>query len=143
MSPTVEKILIDVCQNARLSIEQVLDELRSEAAEQAAERQKMNDVRVAVRSYLELKQDDASIFRLLKKYYDIDSITEASEIISKAKFSAQIINLRLYCEENGMPAGTFRQWAKDNQLEEKLKSNSKLLDMSPEKLKANIENKRN
>lgn len=79
------------------------------------------------------------MYRLLQKHFKVDSIAEATEYIRAAKYTSQIIRLREYQEKNGMTAGAFRQYAIDYQLEEKLKTNPKLLDMSPEKLKAHIE----
>lgn len=139
MNPTLNRILQEVCSAAGTGVQQFLDDYCLEAEAAAKERQRTSDIKAAVLSFIDLKVDEATMYRLLQKHFKVDSISEATEYIHAAKFSSQIIRLREYQEKNGMTAGAFRQYAKDHRLEEQLKANPKLLDMSPEKLKAYIE----
>ena len=106
---------------------------------EAQERQKNRDIELAVKAFLELKQSDVEIYRLLEKYYKIDSISEAEVLIKKVKVSSQIIKLREYMETKGMPSSEFRTYAKEHNLEVKLHENPKMLDMTAGKLKEAIE----
>ena len=139
MNPTLNRILQEACSVAGTGVQQFLNDYCFEAETAAKERQRTSDIKAAVRSFIDLKADEATMYRLLQKHFKVDNISEATEYIHAAKFSYQIIRLREYQEENGMTAGAFRQYAIGHQLEEKLKTNPELLDMSPEKLKAFIE----
>ena len=139
MNPKLTHILQEVCSAAGTGVQQFLDDYCLEAETAAKERQKVADIKAAVLSFIELKTDEATIYRLLQKHFKVDSIAEATEYICAAKHTSQIIRLREYQEKNGMTAVAFRQYAIDHRLEEQLKTNPKLLDMSPEKLKSYIE----
>lgn len=141
MNPTIAHILHEACSATGMGVQQFLDDYCFDAKESAKERQRSSDIKAAVLSFIDLKTDEATMYRLLQKHFKVDSISEATEYIHAAKFSSQIICLREYQEKNGMTARAFWQYVKDYQLEEKLKTNPKLLDMSPEKLKAYIEKK--
>lgn len=106
---------------------------------EAQERQRHRDIEHATKAFLELKQNDIEIYHLLKEYFDIDSINEAEIVLGKAKISSQIGKLREYMETMGMSSSEFRVYAKEHNLNEKLRYNSKLLDMTAEKLKSAIE----
>ncbi len=90
-------------------------------------------------AFLELKVKDQDIYKLLSKYFDIDSISEASGRLFSAKKSRQIKALREYCCKLGMTSREFREYAIDHNLDEKLADYERLLDMQPEKLKAIID----
>ena len=85
-----------------------------------------------------VKQDDITIYRLLDKIFGVESIKDAEEIVLQARVSHQIICLREFLTENGMSLQEFRQYSKENNLELKLKDNSKLRYLSVEKLKKEI-----
>lgn len=103
---------------------------------QAKAAQKRADINKAVCAFVELKQSDSVIYGLLNDYFGVADISEAREYVKKARIHTQIVNLRIYCTENGMTNSEFRQYAIDHALEANLKATSKLLEMSPEKLKA-------
>lgn len=100
----------------RLALEVVKRHCDSEA-EEAKEHQKIRDVELATQAFLELKQSDVEIYRLLGKYFKIDSIAEAESILKKAKVTSQIIKLREYMEAKGMSSSEFRIYAKEHNLE--------------------------
>lgn len=139
MNPTMTRILHEICSTAGIGVQQFLEDYCFEVVAGAKERQKATDIKAAILSFIDLKVDEATMYRLLQKHFKVDSISEVTEYIHAAKLTSQIIHLREYQENSGMTAGVFRQYAKDHQLEEKLKANPKLLDMPPEKLKVYIE----
>ena len=89
-------------------MQQFLDDYCLEAEAAAKERQRTSDIKAAVLSFIVLKVDEATMYRLLQKYFKVDSISEAIGYIHAAKLSSQIIRLREYQEKNGMTAGAFR-----------------------------------
>lgn len=107
--------------------------------EAAQKRQRERDISLATIAFLELKQNDADIYCLLKRCYKIDSIAEANEYLKNAKISSQIIRLREYMEAKGMSSTQFKAYAKSHSLEVMLQKNPKLLDMTAEKLKIAID----
>lgn len=102
-------------------------------------RQKLIDINSTVRAFLELNVSDVDMYKLLQKYFGVESILEAEECINKAKISFQIIKLREYLNEQGMTNSEFRRYADEHHLRIKLKNNPRLLDLSAEKLKLAIE----
>lgn len=106
---------------------------------QAKEFQRKTDIYKAVCAFVELKQPDSVIYGLLNDHFDVEDISEAREYISKARVHMQIVNLRIYCTEHGMTSSEFRQYAVDHALEAKLSSTPRLLELSPEKLKAYLD----
>lgn len=124
---------------ARDSMNEVVNRRVDEEILAAQQRQYERDVYSAVCSFLELKLSDAEIYQLLAKYFKMDSITEASEYVRDAKISRQIVKLREYLNQKHSGSFDFRQYAENYRLEEKLKNNPKLLDISAEKLRAAIE----
>lgn len=115
------------------------EDLKDEGYEDGRRYQKAIDSKAAIDAFLELRVKDQDIFRLLSEHFGIDSISEASALLKKAKINRQIIALRKYCESSGMSAGKFREYADSFKLEEKLTNDERLLDMQPDKLKAAIE----
>lgn len=132
-------ILNGVKEIARDSANEVVNKRVDEEIVDAQYRQYERDVYRVVCSFLDLKLSDAEIYRLLATHFEMDSITEASEHIRKAKVHRQIINLREYLTQQHPNSFDFRQYAKDHHLEEKLRTNPKLLDLSVEKLRVAIE----
>lgn len=117
------------------AIEQHLDK----EVEQVKEIQKNRDVYAATCAFVQLKQDDGTIYGLLSDHFGVEDISEAREYVKKARVHMQVVNLRVYCTENGMTIGEFRQYASNHALEANLKSTPRLLEMSPEKLKVYID----
>lgn len=115
------------------------DDLFNEGFDEGRDTQRKRDVESAIMAFLELKVKDQDIYKLLSKYFDIDSISEASGRLFSAKKSRQIKALRKYCCKFGMTSREFREYAIDHNLEEKLADDERLLDMQPEKLKAIID----
>ena len=77
---------------------------------------------------------------LLSKYFAVDSIDEASTLITNIKITRQIKVLRdYYKEQNIMNSREFFKYAQNNKLEELLFSEQKLLYLSPEKLKKELD----
>ena len=107
-------------------------------AKQAAEFQRIKDIKKTVMALIAVKQDDITNYRLLDKIFGVESIKDAEEIVLQARVSHQIICLREFLTENGMSLQEFRQYSKENNLELKLKDNSKLRYLSVEKLKKEI-----
>lgn len=124
---------------ARDSINEVVNKRVDEEIVDAQHRQYERDVFCAVCSFLEIKVSDTEIYRLLATHFKMDSITEASEYIRKAKVHCQIINLREHLERQNPNSFNFRQYAEDHRLEEKLRTNPRLLELSAEKLRVAIE----
>ena len=124
---------------ARDSINEVVNKRVEEEIVDAQHCQYEHDVYRTVCSFLELKVSDAEIYRLLATHFEMDSITEASEHIRKAKAHRQIINLREYLKQQHPKSFNYRQYAEDHRLEEKLQTNPRLLDLSAEKLRVAIE----
>lgn len=107
--------------------------------EDAKAYQRKRDVSQVVSAFIELKQSEVEIYRLLEKYFGIDSITEANEYLSKAKIRVQISKLREYMISQGMTRLEYKNYSKDNHIEEKLEQNPKLLEISVQKLIVEIE----
>lgn len=90
-------------------------------------------------AFIELKQDDAHIHRLLAKHFNIDSVPEIDKYIHSAKYSIVRGRLKEYCLQNGMSSGDFLFYEKNSGLRNKLLANPKLFDMSADKLKATLD----
>ena len=101
--------------------------------------QRKADIYKAVCAFVELKQPDAVIYELLNDHFAVEDISEAREYISRARIHRQIKNLRVYCTGHGMTPLEFRKYAEEHDLEERLKSTPKLLELSPEKLKVHLD----
>ena len=55
----------------------------------AVARQKENDVCCAIAAFLEMKTPENEIMRLLSKFYGVDSIAEAMELVTTVKVTNQ------------------------------------------------------
>lgn len=115
-------------------------DIRNQTWKEATSYQKKMDVQAAVRAFVELKVKDQEIYQLLSKYFGVDSISEVNEYLFHAKKPRQIKALRQLCERQGMQMEQFRTYAKQHKLEERLKENPKLLELTPEKLKDLLDN---
>lgn len=102
--------------------------------------QRRRDINSVVKMLVALGNDDGTIFSLLAEHFEIDSIHEAECLVFNARKSVQIKKLRLFYESKGLPL-SFREYAEQHGLEQKLTDNPKLLSYTPEKLMAAIEKK--
>lgn len=68
----------------------------------AVAKQKEEDVCCAITSFLDLMVSEIDIMYLLKKFYNMDSIEETTELITIVKVENQFNALRDYLNELGM-----------------------------------------
>ena len=101
----------------------------------AVARQKEEDVCCAIAAFLELKRTDPEIMRLLSKFYGVDSITEATELITTVKVDNQVHALRDYLNELGMSRIEVVNYLK-HCVRMQIQKDSKLQNMTIDKLKA-------
>ena len=149
--PPLEVVVRDFC-----------DEITSEAREKEKEKtafvnefwqetimkKHIYDIYSAVQAFLELKADDIVIYRLLNKYYDIDSVTTADLFIKKAKIGMKLQDIAIYMAKQDSRSkdnpsivideiyDSFEKLNYANLLEE----NSEWLDLSPERLLKKLNN---
>ena len=102
----------------------------------AVARQKEEDVCCAIAAFLELKVPETEIMRLLSKFYSVDSIAEATELITTVKINNQISALRDYLNELGMSRVDVVNYMRDHRVRAQLHTDSKLQNMAIDKLKA-------
>lgn len=110
-----------------------------EAYNEGRDRQWHDDLLRATHAFIDLGFDDSRIMELLAQYFGLDSVLESKELINDAKKERQISRLRDLCHAQGIDGVDFLRYKTLHHLIEKLESNPKLLDLSPEKLKAAIE----
>lgn len=139
MNPKIKYILSEACKAAGSGMQQFLDDYCADAEKAAADRQRERDIKAALMGFIELKANDSTMFQLLQRYFHVESISEATIYIQNAKVTAQIKALRELLTKQGMGLNEFRQYSLNIKLEEKLRSNPKLLDMTAEKLKAYLD----
>lgn len=118
------------------TVAEVIEQHCDEEVSLAQQRQKKRDIQKAICAFIELKQTDSVIYGLLNNYFGVENISEVREYVRKARINMQIKRLRIYCAEAGMSSGEFRRYAMEHDLEARLNVNLKLVEMSPEKLKA-------
>ena len=99
-------------------------------------RQKEEDVCCAIAAFLDLKVPETEIMRLLSKFYGVDSIAEATELITTVKINDQISALRDYLNELGMSRVDVVNYMRDHRVRAQLHTDSKLQNMAIDKLKA-------
>lgn len=102
----------------------------------AVARQKEEDVCCAIAAFLELKASETEIMRLLSKFYGVDSIAEANELITTVKVNNQANSLRDYLNDLGMSRIEVVNYLKEHRVREQLHTDSKLQNMTIDKLKA-------
>ena len=102
----------------------------------AVARQKEEDVCCAIAAFFELKASETEIMRLLSKFYGVDSIAEANELITTVKVNNQVSALRDYLNELGMSRIEVMNYLRDHRVREQLHTDSKLQNMAIDKLKA-------
>ena len=99
-------------------------------------RQKEEDVCCAIAAFLELKTSETEIMRLLSKFYGVDSIAEANELIATVKVNNQVRVLRDYLNDLGMSRVEVVNYLKEHRVREQLHTDSKLQNIAINKLKA-------
>lgn len=102
----------------------------------AVARQKEEDVCCAIAAFFELKASETEIMRLLSKFYGVDSIAEANELLTTVKVNNQVSALRDYLNELGMSRVEVMNYLKEHRVRAQLHANSKLQNMAIDKLKA-------
>lgn len=102
----------------------------------ALAQQKEEDVCCAIAAFLELKTSETEIMRLLSKFYRVDSITEASELITTVKVNNQANALKDYLNELGMSRIEITNYLKAHRVRTQLQTDTKLQNMATDKLKA-------
>lgn len=114
----------------------VLDRHQEEAIALAVARQKKKDVRCAIAAFLDIKVPENEIMRLLSKFYGVDSIAAATELVTTVKVANQIDALRDYLNEFGMDSVEITNYLREHRVRIQLLTDSKLQNMTTEKLKA-------
>ena len=102
----------------------------------AVARQKEEDVCCTIAAFLELKVSETEIMRLLSKFYGVDSIAVANELIMTVKANSQVSALKDYLNELGMSRVEVINYLKKHRVRAQLLTNSKLQNMAIDKLKA-------
>ena len=74
--------------------------------------------------------------RLLSKFYGVDSIAAAMELVTTVKVANQIDALRAYLNEFGMDSVEITNYLREHRVKIQLLTDSKLQNMTTEKLKA-------
>lgn len=98
--------------------------------------QKENDVCCAIAAFLEMKTPENEIMRLLSKFYDVDSIAEAMELVTTVKVTNQINALKDYLSELGMSRVEIANYLREHRVRTQLQTDPKLQNMTLDKLKA-------
>ena len=107
-----------------------------EEIELAVARQKENDVCCAIAAFLEMKTPENEIMRLLSKFYGVDSIAEAMELVTTVKVTNQNNALKDYLSELGMSRVEIANYLREHRVKTQLQADSKLQNMTLDKLKA-------
>lgn len=102
----------------------------------AVARQKENDVCCAIAAFLEMKTPESEMMRLLSKFYGVDSIAEAMELITTVKVTNQNNALIDYLGELGMSRVEIANYQREHRVRTQLQTDSKLQNMTIDKLKA-------
>ncbi|GLB32971.1 hypothetical protein LAD12857_48940 [Lacrimispora amygdalina] len=102
----------------------------------AMARQKEEDVCCAIAAFLELKVSETEIMRLLSKFYGVDSIAEAMELVTTVKVTNQVNALKDHLNELGMSRVEVVNYLREHRVRTQLQADSKLQSMTIDKLKA-------
>lgn len=102
----------------------------------AVAHQKENDVCCAIAAFLELKVSETEIMRLLSKFYGVDSIAEAMELVTIVKVTNQVNALKDHLNELGMSRVEVVNYLREHRVRIQLQADSKLQSMTIDKLKA-------
>lgn len=113
-----------------------IDQHYEEEIALAVARQKENDVCCAIAAFLEMKTPENEIMRLLSKFYGVDSIAEAMELVTTVKVTNQINALKDYLSELGMSRVEVANYLREHRVRAQLQTDPKLQNMTLNKLKA-------
>ena len=113
-----------------------MDKHYEEEIAPAVARQKEEDVCCTIAAFLELKVSETKIMRLLSKFYGVDSIAVANELIMTVKANSQVSALKDYLNELGMSRVEVMNYLKEHRVRAQLHTDSKLQNMAIDKLKA-------
>lgn len=102
----------------------------------AVARQKEDDVCCTIAAFLELKVSETEIMRLLSKFYGVDSIAEAMELVTTVKVTNQVNALKDHLNELGMSRVEVVNYLREHRVRTQLQADSKLQSMTIDKLKA-------
>lgn len=139
----LKKVAIFLGETAQEALRDSHDAELSEAMSEGRRNQEKDDILRAVLAFIELKQDDAQIHRLLSTYFKVDSITEADDYIHTAKYTIVRTRLKEYCLQNGMSSADFFFFEKGADIKAKLITNPRLFDMPTAKLKSMLDKENN
>ena len=101
----------------------------------AVARQKENDVCCAIAAFLEMKTPENEIMRLLSKFYGVDSIAEAMELVTTVKVTNQNNALKDYLSELGMSRVEIANYLREHRVRTQLQTDPKLQNITIGKLK--------
>ena len=113
-----------------------IDQHYEEEIALAVARQKENDVCCAIAAFLEMKTPENEMMRLLSKFYGVDSIAEAMELITTVKVTNQNNALIDYLGELGMSRVEIASYLSEHCVRTQLQTDPKLQNMTIDKLKA-------
>ena len=113
-----------------------MDQHYEEGIALAVARQKENDVCCAIAAFLEMKTPENEIMRLLSKFYGVDSIAEAMELVTTVKVTNQVNALKDYLNELGMSQVEAVYYLREHHVRTQLQADSKLQNMAIDKVKA-------
>ena len=113
-----------------------MDQHYEEEIALAVARQKENDVCCAIAAFLEMKTPENEIMRLLSKFYGVDSIAEAMELVTTVRVTNQVNALKDYLNELGMSRVEAVYYLREHHVRTQLQADSKLQNMAIDKLKA-------
>lgn len=102
----------------------------------AVARQKENDVCCAIAAFLEMKTPENEIMRLLSKFYGVDSIAEAMELVTTVKVTNQVNALKDHLNELSMSRVEVVNYLREHRVRTQLQTDPKLQNMTIDKLKA-------
>lgn len=101
--------------------------------------QKEKDVCSAIATLLEMKTPENEIMRLLSKFYGVESIAEAMELVTTVKVTNQNNALKDYLGELGMSRVEIANYLREHRVRTQLQADSKLQNMTLDKLKAHFD----
>ena len=131
-----KEMLQNVSAFLRDSFCKTMDQQYEEKIAIAVTRQKENDVCCAIAAFLEMKTPENEIMRLLSKFYGVDSIAEAMDLVTTVKVTNQVNALKDYLNELGMSRGEVANYLVEHRVRTQLQADSKLQNMAIDKLKA-------
>lgn len=102
----------------------------------AVENQRKKDILRSIAAFLELKAPETEIMRLLSKFYCVDSIAEAAELITSVRVDNQVCALTDYLDKLGMSHVEVVTYLKNHHVKAQIHEDPKLQNMAIDRLKA-------